>query len=288
MKEHIRGAAVAGRVRLLRAAHPQWSFVLVEGDDDASLYRKFTHPALCHVRAAYGKPRVLEAIDDLARSALPGVLAIVDADFSALEGARPSLPNVLWTDHHDLEAGLIASPALERVLLELGHKEETRGFRGPDAGEVRTRLLEIGLVIGHLRWLSKREGLSLYFDDLPFEKLIHDKTLAFEEAALLAELQSRSRQGALVHADIRAKIEAMKQAGAHDPWHVCCGHDLVGILAVGLRRVWGANKESEVTPAKLEKDLRLAYERADFEQTRLRAAIQAWEQASPPYVVLAA
>ena len=74
----------------------------------------------------------------------------------------------------------------------------------------------------------------------------------------------------------------------HDAWHVCCGHDLVELLSIGLRRVLGKNNESDVRRERLEQQLRLAYEEGYFLRTRLYASIQAWEQRNPPFKVLIA
>lgn len=73
---------------------------------------------------------------------------------------------------------------------------------------------------------------------------------------------------------------------SHDRWHVCCGHDLVRILSVGLLHVWGSNKPADIEPGRLEESLRLAFSRADFESTRLFAGIVAWEAVSAPYVIV--
>ena len=104
--------------------------------------------------------------------------------------------------------------------------------------------------------------MSLFFDDLPFGEFLSEKTLALSEGALLRVLQSRSRRGVLSEADIRAKI--------------------------ALLRVFGANKEADVKPGRLEESLRLAFTAADFKGTRLWTAIRAWEDQNPPFLVLAA
>ena len=70
------------------------------------------------------------------------------------------------------------------------------------------------------------------------------------------------------------------------PWHVCCGHDLVHILAVGLQKAIGTHSAQTASAELVEKWLRLAYEYAHFRKTQLYSSIQQWEKANQPFVVL--
>lgn len=72
----------------------------------------------------------------------------------------------------------------------------------------------------------------------------------------------------------------------HDPWQVCCGHDLVKILSLGLRKAIGSNKATDVEPNSLERNLRLAYEEIYFQDTKLYALIRTWESKHQPFRVL--
>ena len=73
----------------------------------------------------------------------------------------------------------------------------------------------------------------------------------------------------------------------HDPWDVCCGHDLICILSVGLRKALGSNSAGDVEPELLEKSLRRAYEAVYFFETQLFQSLKAWEGTNRPYRVLA-
>jgi len=73
----------------------------------------------------------------------------------------------------------------------------------------------------------------------------------------------------------------------HDPWHVCCGHDLVCILSIGLRKIIGTWNPNDIKPDVLERSLRLAFERSYFHKTQLYVSIQQWEKANTPFVILA-
>lgn len=77
-----------------------------------------------------------------------------------------------------------------------------------------------------------------------------------------------------------------KKRGCHDPWQICCGHDLVQILSVGLRKTIGSNNAKDIEPNILERSLRLAYEEAYFHDTQLYLDICTWENENQPFIVL--
>ena len=60
---------------------------------------------------------------------------------------------------------------------------------------------------------------------------------------------------------------------------MCCGHDLVEILCIGLQRVLGERRPVECKPADIARNLLLAYDSRDFEATNLWAALENWEEA---------
>ena len=286
LRASVSADGIANRVRMKRHKHAG-AFLLVEGEDDKKLFKNFVDAASCVIQIAYGKPNVLGALAILEQGGFRGVLAIADADFARLEGQLPHSPNLIWTDTHDLETMLLASPALDRLLSERGDEDRLAGFLRSAGSDVRAALLKLGAPVGYLRWLSQREKMSLLFEGLPFGDFLSEKTLMLNEGALLRVLQSRSGKGVLIDADIQAKIALLKNV-EHDRWQVCCGHDLVSVLSIALVRVFGANKDADVKPGRLEESLRLAFTAADFKGTRLWAAIRAWEDQNPPFLVLAA
>ena len=74
---------------------------------------------------------------------------------------------------------------------------------------------------------------------------------------------------------------------AHDPWQLCCGHDLICVLSIGLRRKFGSRTHQEVEPKHINTLLRLAFETSHFRTTQLYSSIRKWEEDNKPFVVLA-
>ena len=292
MKEFLFSQRIANKVRMIRIQFTG-SFLIVEGDTDARLYKSFVDGDRCQIVPANGKDNTIEALSILEKDRFPGVLAIVDADFDLLEGKSSPSQNLLLTDTHDLETMIIQSPALEKVLGEFASETKIADFVQNARKDVRTALIENGIHIGYLRWVSLREGLPLSFEDLEFSKFVSRETLtvdiqklvnAVKEKSYKAELD-RARKLAIMNCNPQASMAQLKN-DTHDHWHICCGHDLVSVLSIGLCKAIGSCNANDVKPDVLERSLRLAFERPHFQKTHLYSSIQNWEKTNQPFVVL--
>lgn len=290
-KEYSEADEIASEIRLLREDpdNCKCTFLLVEGSTDRYIYQWMTAKDTCQIIIVGGKENAIKVLAILEEEGILGVLAIVDADFMALEDERSSSPNLLLTDTHDLEMMILNSLALEKVLSEFGSADKIKYLVDKRKKDVRSLLLSCAMPIGYLRWVSLRENLSLKFEDLKFEKFINKDDLTTDIMQLIRIVQSRtidnrgSQKLLLKDSDLHDKIQQLS-SDTHDPWHVCCGHDVVTILSLGLRKAIGSSKIAE--PDLIEKCLRLAYEHAFFSQTQLCAAIQVWEGINGAFTVL--
>ncbi len=250
------------------------AFLVVEGDTDRRFYQNFVNRAECQIVIAHDKEKAINVMGILDQANFVGVLAIIDADFWVLEGRELSCPNLFMTDTHDLETMILKSPALEKFLAEYGSPEKIKGFE-TQHGAIREFLLSNGIHIGYLRWLSLIDGLALKFEELSFSKFLDEKTLVVSIEKFIKTVKNHSQKAQLVEKDIQHKMDKLKNN--HAPWYVCCGHDLINILSVGLHKIWGSHSSKEIEPETIEKNLRLAYEYAYFLETQLCQAIKNWE-----------
>jgi len=286
MRDKIRAIDLVNRIRLKRGQMSKHCFVIVEGEDDSKFYGRFAD-ASTRIELAHGKPRALEAISVLSADLFSGVVALVDADHDWLDG-RGDVVNVVVTDFHDLECLLVASSALSLVLREFGIEELIAQFETAKQRTLREHLVAVGEAIGLLRLASSRRVWQLKFDGLSFERFVREKDVELNYDALLEEV--RRHQGGRAEAPptidvMRDAVETLRSE-KHDPWQVCCGHDLVEVLAIGLRRAWGKRNRAEVQPARLESMLRLAYEEVHFANTRMHACMRSWEEQNQPFRLL--
>jgi hypothetical protein len=275
---------VANQIRLRRSTY-SGTFLLVEGGSDKTFYERFVDKLACELVSVSGKPssklRVIDVLKILEKSSFQGVLAIVDADFERLETFLYSSPNLLRTDTHDLETMLINSPALNKVVAEFGSEDKIAQFNR----DVRLALLETGISVGYLLWISQCDRLNLTFEGITFSKFINEQTIQIDELRLIREIKNKSQAFSLKDEDLQQRLMAEK-SNNHDPWQVCCGHHLVEILSLGLRKAIGSNKSADVEPNSLERNLRLAYEEVFFRDTKLYLDIRIWESNNQPFKVL--
>lgn len=284
MREYISVDREANAIRQRRSIFPG-TFLLVEGRSDRIFYERFIDKVACEVVTVSGKPssklRVIAVLDILEKSSFQGVLALVDADFDRLETSSHHSPNLLRTDTHDLETMLLNSFALDKVIAEFGSEEKITRF----GRDVRTALLEAGMSVGYLLWVSQRNGFNLTFDGITFSKFIDEQTLQIDELRLIQEVKNKSQAFSLKSEELQQRLTSQKSS-SHDPWQVCCGHDLVEILSLGLRKAIGSSKATDVEPISLERNLRFAYEEAYFRKTQVYLGIRTWESNNQPFKVL--
>jgi hypothetical protein len=284
MRESITGHVIANTIRLARDQFAG-SFLIVEGPTDARFFKRFVDSNTCKVIPAYGKKNAIVGLSLLEQEKFLGVLAVIDADFMQLEGKLPDSQHLLLTDTHDVETMLIKSPALETVLNEHASETKVIAFIQRTGKDVRERLVESGMPIGYLRWVSLTENLSLKFEDLEFTEFLDRNSLAINVQKLIRSVRNKSMRLDLEESYIRNRMEQMKHE-MHDPFHVCCGHDLVCILSFGLRRALASKQLHDVKPDYLEKDLRLSFTFSYFRETQLYSSLQKWEKANPPCLIL--
>jgi len=283
MRDFITVDREVAAIRLRRTSF-SGSFLLVEGGTDKTFYERFIDKVACQVVTTSGKPsskqRAIEILKILNKENFQRILAIVDADFDRLEGL-PNIPNLIFTDTHDLETMLIQSPALDKVLAEVGSEEKITKF-GKD---IRSVLLQSGKPIGYLLWISQIHELNLTFAGIKFSKFIDEQTLQINEIKLIQEVKNKSEAHTL-KAEILQQHIANQKRNDHDPYQVCCGHHLVQILSFGLCKAIGSAKPSDVESSVLERSLRLAYEEAYFYKTQIYLSIRQWESVNLPFRVL--
>jgi len=285
MRENISADSVASEIRMARGSSFSGAFLIVEGEkSDLKLYGQFVDRKSCRIIPAHGKKNVIDALDILENDDFEGVLAIVDADFWRLEGIEPPGPNLFITDTHDLETMILKSPALEKLLTEFGSVTKIKELTQQLGKSVRDILLDGGVQIGYLRWISHKKKLSLKFEGIVFSKFISNGTLVINVANMIIEVQNKSQKWDPNKEDLQRAVEELTNSN-HDIWDVCCGHDMVCILSLGLHRVLGTNKSNMVGSEVIEKNLRLAYEAAYFFGTELYKSLTAWEKANQSFKV---
>jgi hypothetical protein len=280
VKEFITPNYYANELRQRRSLH-KGVFLIVEGDSDSRFYRQLIDTEKCQLVIARNRDMAISVLKILQQDPSEDVVAIVDKDFDELNGILPDRPNLFFTDTHDLEMMLLKSPALEKLLGELGSKEKLAKF----GYDVRSVLLETGCSIGYLLWISIQNGLNLKFEGIDFRKFIDREMLTIDELELIEEVKRKSQKLNLKTSELHQRLTEKKDP-SHDFWQVCRGHDLIEILSFGLRHAIGTNDAKDVTIEILERNLRMCYEQAYFQTTQLHSSLDRWETDNPTYKIL--
>lgn len=265
-------------------------FMLVEGNFDERFWLPRVDRRSCQVRAVGGREDALRQLRERRAEGRHDFVAVLDADFDRLDGTLLEDPDVVWTDLHDLECLFIASPALEKVLAARASQDKLRRFAEESSRDLREVILANAQSLGRLRWLSRREHLNLKFrkrkgDDFQYLKYADfcEKTmwLTDDKKLVRAVVHFNSRHE-LESADLLTRANALPDV---DPWQVCVGHDLVGILHVGLQKKLGSDQHLSLED--LQDLLSVAFEQIHLQATAMYRALRVWEEKHPRFRVFA-
>ena len=271
-------SSLVAEIKMRRTLH-DGSFLVVEGKDDERFWKPRCHDS-CRLIDGKGKPNVVHGLERLDEINFQGALGVVDSNHDHLQGVPLPSANLVATDAHDLECLLCRSPALERVLAEYGDADKIARFEQGHGMDVRTALLDRGLVFGRLRWVARRFEPNLRLRDVNLRRFISESAWIVDDKELIRAVASSNAQ-----VDAQALRHEITQLPPKDPWHVVQGHDLIEILRIGLRRVLGSLQASTGVGA-IARVLRQSMETQYLQSTGLWEDMRRWEQSNEPFLVL--
>lgn len=271
--------ATAARMNRMNSSE---TILLVEGSTDTRVCENFVNLKFCKITYTGKKDKAINALSILEKDGVRGVLAIVDADFWHLDGIKPEsfCKNLLVTDTHDIDTMILYSRALDKMLSEYANSNKINKLGKP----IREILLQNGLKIGYIRWVSSINSLFLDFKELSFNQFIDKRNLKVNCGYLLNELKRNPKNSCLNHKDIKYMIGSL--VSDHDPWQVCQGHDLIKILTIGLKEIFGNHTNENIDYDIVSRNLRLSYDFICFYETNLYVSIIQWEANNPGFKVL--
>lgn len=270
MRDSINANDVANSVMMLRSAF-KGTIVIVEGSTDSRLYGKFldrdTETVVAHCRQNVNNS-VKELTD---RKGAGDIVGIIDSDLDLMDGIRRS-PPIFQTDARDSEGMLFMSKAFDDVLFEYADKERLNDFRRR-YGEPKDAIYSACYPIGVLMRISHRDGLNLSFKDPPFEYFIDRRSLRCDVRRMCEHICDRSNGS---WASPSRLADMIRDEPRMDPAIACRGHDIADVFAFALREVFGGYNARNLNGNQVAGALRIAYDRDDFDRTRLYASSDAW------------
>ncbi len=257
--------------------------LIVEGTNDANFYASFVDEPNCEIVIAYGKEKAVAAIKALNDQGTTGVVCIVDRDFEQVQGKGDNAPNLFKTDAHDVETMILLSPALEKVVREVGSRSKIS--RNRDSGcDIRHDISLAAFPIGVARLYSIEKEINIKFEDFKYKYI--NRKLEQDCRMMIKELLNHSK---IFDVNIDGFIAFFedKQVLSKEWAHICCGHDLSVMLGKALQFRWGTLDSKEAMGTEMESKLRLAFEGDHFRNTELYRDLKQWELANAPCKCLA-
>lgn len=254
------------------------SFLVLEGDEDVKFWELRAARNECQFVLAGSKVTVVGAVLKSVNLKQIGLLGIVDDDYDSLLGLSNHSVHLIRTETRDMETLLLSSPALDKVLTELGDTGKIRELEQREGKSIRDALVSRALIFGRLRLLSALNKWTIPFDALSPFKFADVASWSFDRAAILREITDR------IHGITCAMLESqLANITAIPLWSVLHGKDTLSVLAIGLRSAIGNQQHPR---ERIMQMLRLAFDDRLFHDTLLYEAVKAWEAANSPYRVL--
>ena len=250
------------------------SFLVVEGVTDHRLYGKFIDKDECSLIIAHSKDNVKMSVrESYLRRNDRKVLGIVDTDLDKLKGIVQR-PPVFATDSRDIETHMMSGPALDNVLLEYGDPEKIERFIDK-YGEIRDAVVRACYPIGLLMYISDVHDHGICFRDPDHASFIDRKNLKVNVSLMMDSLLLNSPHSHVTKKDLAAQLSKETEE-EHDPWDVCRGHDMISVLAIGLREIFGSYNSKYIRTGEAAGALRLAYDKETFRSSVLFSDTKIW------------
>jgi hypothetical protein len=206
-----------------------------------------------------GRVNLLRCAGSLDEEPTSGIVCVADRDFDAADVQWAESTTVVFYDGADLEAMIVESNALDRVLEEWASKRKLERAGGADG--VRKLLAERTQPLAILRAANARKNLGLPFDELPIPALVEKSQARIKEESLIGRLAS-----ARIGRNDLEELLAQEEPKCLDTGRpLRRGKDLMALLAVMLRRMIGNLGHQQARDDFVERTMRLALASGDFE-----------------------
>jgi len=255
----------------LDMSHPNSNgkiFILLEGDTDIRLFRKFFNLQNCKVeKIPGGNPKVESAVAELL-TIYELIIGIRDADFIHLRTIPYSKPNIFLTDFHDMEMSLVSE----------NHTFSTIVFEFTDSpveqhNSIRENIIKSIEQISFLKWLNEIENLDIVFDKTGFLDLISFTNFSMNFEQYFNRLMSKSPIAKITDFNtIVAKIEDLKTKNPNI-YQLCNGHDFIKAFTQYLKLNGKLKSSNDDLISSI---FRIKYSTENFQQTNLFTLTKHW------------
>jgi hypothetical protein len=169
---------------------------------------------------------------------------------------------------------MIRSAALNYVLTEYGDPDKMDAFVNR-YGDIRDAVVESCYALGLLMYVSDVNDHCLSFKDLDHTTFVDRRGLRTDINRMIDSVINNSPRSKIDGKTLLMQLNK-ELRNEHDPWDVCRGHDMISVLSIGLRDVFGSYNCRYIRTGELAGALRLAYDRETFRTTELFRDTEKW------------
>ncbi|HHF3826057.1 TPA: DUF4435 domain-containing protein [Haemophilus influenzae] len=248
-------------------------FVLLEGITDVKFFNKhFSSEKISFFSVYSGKSEVIESTNYLLSKGLDKVFGVCDADFDHID--NKFYDNIYLTDFHDVEMFFIDSSCLYKIFCEYvaSDNHDVRCIYDNFEEKIRFVCSQIGII----RLINYRnKEINLNFKGMNFSQFISisESDINFDIEVFVDFILERSNRVPNFCSREYVLSEYSKiNYNNFDYRHLCNGHDFVNILALLFKSL---SNNKNISPDRLEENMRMGYESNCFEKTNLYGYIVA-------------
>lgn len=165
------------------------------------------------------------------------LIGIVDSDFNQICGNCKIIPNLFYTDKHDLDSQIFSSDAFKKFLNSYYWEPEKIETR-----QVKEVCVELARDFGYYLLSLYENNLHYLMKEIKPIYFYFDKDLNFNNSLIAKKIGEFKNQG-MITDEILKKIEdklSERKNQDVDDYQVTNGHDLVRILT--MLTIWGKFK----------------------------------------------
>jgi len=277
---------IVSEYQIKRNSNKLKSIVLVEGSGDEEVFKKTFGVKDCRIINCNGKENVKDSIRMLNNRNQKGVLGIIDTDYDEVLGKKSLMSNIFYTDTHDVETMIMSSFKYFNQFINMySDFDKCEEFLSQTEISIEESIFIAAKTIGKLRLVSIENNYDLTFKGIDYNIFL-DHCLTIDVDKLCGHVIKHSQ----AYLDIETLVSKMndideKRYNSFNPYDICCGHDITGILQYGLKNIFGSEKGRLLTQSKLEENLRILYDLDKFYETKLYNDLTLWEHGNKPFIL---
>jgi hypothetical protein len=284
MENHIQAVRVANAI--MQDNSYSGFYLIVEGVKDSKLFNKYVNHSNVRIREAFGRTNVEQVLNTLSERGFNKKVGVIDSDFDELLDIKSTNPDLIKTDHHDIEVMIFKTKAFDEVLKVFCSVNKIAKLEKDAALSIRDIIMSLAKELGYLKIANKIYNMGLHFrpatskgNELKYHNFIDEKTLKFKGIKALIETvrnYSNGKSENLVAFDIAEKNLLLQQKIEYDVYHLVNGHDLSNILFLVMKKTLGSPNKMLTSHHSIEDSLLLAFDYDDFKQSKLFKLLAEW------------